>query len=243
MVVLVVGGAGMLGHQLVRQAAPGRLHGSWPRCAAPGRPTSVLNSFLLPEATVFGVDVTRPERLSGVLDACRPQAVINCAGLVKQRREAADPVAAIELNALVSPSPGRLVPPGPGAGCCTSARTASFRAAPATTRTTRPMTPSTSTAAASPWVRSAGPGCLTLRTSIIGPELPGRHQGLLEWFLASAGTVPGYTKVVFSGLTTLAMRPSGGAVAHAPPAGFGGLQCLGRAHRQARPAGSCCGTL
>ena len=37
------------------------------------------------------VDVTRPERLSGVLDACRPQAVINCAGLVKQRREAADP--------------------------------------------------------------------------------------------------------------------------------------------------------
>ena len=31
-----------------------------------------------------------------------------------------------------------------------------------------------------------GPGCLTLRTSIIGRELRGAH-GLLEWFLASSG--------------------------------------------------------
>lgn len=44
--------------------------------------------------------------------------------------------------------------------------------------------------------------CLTLRTSIIGPELKGK-QGLLEWFLAQSGSVQGYRRAVFNGLPTL----------------------------------------
>jgi len=48
-------------------------------------------------------------------------------------------------------------------------------------------------------------GCLTIRTSIIGPELETKH-GLIEWFLSQEGkTVSGYKKAVFSGLTTLAL--------------------------------------
>ena len=46
------------------------------------------------------------------------------------------------------------------------------------------------------------PGCLTLRTSIIGRELESSH-GLIEWFLSQEGkTVYGYKKAIFSGLTT-----------------------------------------
>jgi len=46
------------------------------------------------------------------------------------------------------------------------------------------------------------PNCLTLRTSIIGRELRGQH-GLLEWFIAQQGqSVRGYTRAIFSGLTT-----------------------------------------
>jgi dTDP-4-dehydrorhamnose reductase len=48
------------------------------------------------------------------------------------------------------------------------------------------------------------PGCVTLRTSIIGRELR-RKTGLLEWFLAQEGRVRGYTRAVFSGFTTLEM--------------------------------------
>src|SRR5258705_5380814 len=42
---------------------------------------------------------------------------------------------------------------------------------------------------------------LTIRTSIIGRELAGAH-GLLEWFLAQTGTIRGYTRAFFSGVTT-----------------------------------------
>ena len=46
------------------------------------------------------------------------------------------------------------------------------------------------------------PGALTIRTSIVGRELSSSH-GLLEWFLANGhGRVAGYTRAVFSGLTT-----------------------------------------
>ena len=49
------------------------------------------------------------------------------------------------------------------------------------------------------------PGCLTIRTSIIGRELNTAH-GLVEWFLSQEGkTVPGYKKAIFSGLTTFSL--------------------------------------
>jgi dTDP-4-dehydrorhamnose reductase len=49
------------------------------------------------------------------------------------------------------------------------------------------------------------PGCLTIRTSIIGREL-GTSHGLIEWFLRQeGGSVAGYRQVIFSGLTTRAL--------------------------------------
>jgi len=43
---------------------------------------------------------------------------------------------------------------------------------------------------------------VTLRTSIIGPELEGAH-GLLGWFLAQKGRVRGFSRAVFSGVPTV----------------------------------------
>lgn len=47
-----------------------------------------------------------------------------------------------------------------------------------------------------------GEGALTLRTSLLGPEL-GRSSGLLEWFLSQSGECKGYTGSIFSGVTSL----------------------------------------
>ncbi|MFD2331617.1 dTDP-4-dehydrorhamnose reductase family protein [Cohnella sp. GCM10020058] len=47
------------------------------------------------------------------------------------------------------------------------------------------------------------PACLTLRTSIIGPELRSHGIGLLKWFLGSSGSVSGYVNVQWNGVTTL----------------------------------------
>jgi dTDP-4-dehydrorhamnose reductase len=44
---------------------------------------------------------------------------------------------------------------------------------------------------------------LTLRTSIIGPELKPNGTGLLHWFLVQKGEIKGYTKAFWSGVTTL----------------------------------------
>lgn len=44
---------------------------------------------------------------------------------------------------------------------------------------------------------------LTIRTSIIGPELKKDGTGLLDWFFKQEGTINGYTQAYWSGVTTL----------------------------------------
>jgi dTDP-4-dehydrorhamnose reductase len=44
---------------------------------------------------------------------------------------------------------------------------------------------------------------LTIRTSIIGPELKTNGTGLLDWFFKQKGTLNGYTQAYWSGVTTL----------------------------------------
>jgi dTDP-4-dehydrorhamnose reductase len=43
---------------------------------------------------------------------------------------------------------------------------------------------------------------ITLRTSIIGHEITNKNIGLVDWFLSQSVSVKGYTKSIFSGLTT-----------------------------------------
>lgn len=44
---------------------------------------------------------------------------------------------------------------------------------------------------------------LTIRTSIIGPELKSNGVGLFHWFMMQSGQIKGYQKVIWSGVTTL----------------------------------------
>ena len=47
------------------------------------------------------------------------------------------------------------------------------------------------------------PGCLTIRTSIIGRELQ-NHCGLVEWFLAQkGGRIRGFTGAIYTGVPTI----------------------------------------
>lgn len=46
---------------------------------------------------------------------------------------------------------------------------------------------------------------LTFRTSIIGPEIRKEGVGLFHWFMNQHGTVNGYTKVIWSGVTTIVL--------------------------------------
>ncbi|MCF6330725.1 MAG: SDR family oxidoreductase [Sulfurimonas sp.] len=44
---------------------------------------------------------------------------------------------------------------------------------------------------------------ITLRTSIIGLELKHNGEGLFHWFMNQSGTINGFTKAIWSGVTTL----------------------------------------
>lgn len=44
---------------------------------------------------------------------------------------------------------------------------------------------------------------LTIRTSIIGPELKANGTGLFHWFMQQHGVIRGYTRAFWSGVTTL----------------------------------------
>jgi len=48
-----------------------------------------------------------------------------------------------------------------------------------------------------------GPQTLILRTSIIGPELKKTGNGLFNWFMSQSGSIEGYKKTIWSGVTTL----------------------------------------
>ncbi|MBJ6363809.1 dTDP-4-dehydrorhamnose reductase family protein [Paenibacillus sp. GCM10012307] len=44
---------------------------------------------------------------------------------------------------------------------------------------------------------------LTIRTSIIGPEIRSNGIGLMQWFLSQKGEIKGYERVLWNGVTTL----------------------------------------
>ncbi len=200
--VLILGGLGMLGHRLVRDLGEPFTVAATVRQSDPGlkrRPP--LQDLSL---VVSGVDVTDINTVADTLDTVLPDVVINCIGIVKQADTASDPIACIEVNSLF---PHRLA---------TLCRERQSRLIHVSTDCVFSGASGMSSEKDNPdpvdlYGRSkllgevTGPGVLTVRTSMIGREVRG-SSGLLEWFLnRRGGTVNGYTRAVFSGLTTAAL--------------------------------------
>ena len=198
--VLILGGDGMLGHQLLSSLSGEHDVRVTLRREKGGDLSPGL--FHLGNA-FFGVDVREQDPLLAVFGRFQPEAVVNAVGLVKQRREAKDPLSAIEINALFPHRLARLCARS-GArlihvstDCVFSGRKGNYIEKdvpdPEDLYGRTKLLGELSEAPA-----------LTLRTSIIGLEI-GRRQGLVEWFLASRGTVKGFRRALYSGLTTQEM--------------------------------------
>ena len=196
---LVLGGAGMLGHRLWHE-----LNTRMDAFAAVRRPQPEYASlgWFDSRRVIDNVDATSDDDLGRVFSVARPDVVVNAVGIVKQRREADDPATAIVVNALL---PHRL------AERCREVGARLIHLS------TDCVFAGTRGAYAEADVPDAGDlygrtkllgevdreGCLTLRTSMIGREIQS-SRALIEWFLSRRGQhVPGYSRVRFSGLTTL----------------------------------------
>lgn len=206
--VLVLGASGMLGHRLWIELT--RAHEAW------GTSRSGLSPLLAlpgarPDRLVADVSVGSLDSVIRAFRLARPEVVINCIGLIKQREAAADPLRLIDINARF---PHQLV------GLCrvAGARLIHISTDGVFSGRKGAYCEDDPTDTDDLYGRSkllgeiAGePACLTLRCAFIGRELE-THHGLLEWFLAQAGEVKGYQKAIFSGLTTRAFAEMAAAV-------------------------------
>ena len=82
--ILILGGAGMLGHQLWRQ-----LHENHEVWVTLRKPVSHYSAFALfePGRTLSGVDVLNPDALIGAFRAARPEVVVNCIGIIRSTQK------------------------------------------------------------------------------------------------------------------------------------------------------------
>lgn len=196
--VLILGATGMLGSTLVRE-----LSGD-PRLDVRG---TVRSSALIPRAFLDahelhlreGVDVLEEEsRRTAIADA---DVVVNAVGVIKQAPGLDDAIDTVRINALLphelaaecAETGARLV--HVSTDCVFSGRRGGY------SEDDLPD-PVDFYGRSKLLGELAGPA-LTLRTSIIGPELQ-RHASLLDWFLKQPQTsVRGFSNAIYTGITTL----------------------------------------
>jgi dTDP-4-dehydrorhamnose reductase len=191
----------MLGHKLFQHLR--RSHPST-ACTIQGevRGTKLEQMDLFHGPNVIeGIDAMRFESVERVLDERRPDVVVNCIGVIKQRPEAQMPMPSIALNSLF---PHRLA----AAAASRGGRVVHFSTDCVFSGHKGAYTESDASDAEDLYGKTkflgevATTNAITLRTSIVGRELD-KHASLVDWFLAqNHRSVRGFTRHLYSGVTT-----------------------------------------
>lgn len=197
--VLVLGGSGMLGHKLCQVLA--REHDLYATFRSTHDPAAAAVEG---SRALTGVAADNPDTVTRAVARSSPDVVVNCIGIVKQAAEAQDPLPSISINALFphrvadlcAASGARLV--HVSTDCVFSGREGRY--------TEDHVADAEDLYGRTKLLGEVDYGdAITLRTSIIGPELGGA-RGLFEWFRSQrGGRVRGFTRAIFSGLTTVAL--------------------------------------
>ncbi|MGO4353287.1 dTDP-4-dehydrorhamnose reductase family protein [Rhizobium sp. RAF36] len=195
--ILILGGDGMLGHQLLLSLRDRHTVKVTVRLAL-----SQYEAYgLFNESNTFDqLDLRESAALRDVISAFSPDLVINAAGIVKQRDAASEALVSLEINSVL---PHRLAEYCRAAGaylihfstdCIFKGDRGGYSEADNPDATdlygrTKLLG------------EVSAENCITLRTSIIGLELH-RKTSLVEWFLSQTGEIKGYTRAIFTGITT-----------------------------------------
>lgn len=200
--VMLLGAGGMLGHKLLqifRTRFPDIL------CTLRGRrgqgPLAKVALFE-GDDVIEGVDAMDFDALRSLLADHQPEVIVNCVGVIKQRETAKVAIPSIKINSLL---PHELA----SWATAWNGRVIHFSTdCVFNGRKGAPYTEDDPSDAEDLYGRTKYLGevgtdnALTLRTSIIGRELK-HFASLLEWFLAQEGkTIRGFSRVIYSGLTT-----------------------------------------
>ncbi len=201
MKILILGATGMLGHKLMQVLSREHMVTGTVR-----REASVLVDHpVFSKMDILGnISADNLESVRAAIDKVNPDVIINCIGIVKQLPAAQDPLQSIAINALFPHQLAQICRQKNirlihiSTDCVFSGTMGNYRE--------EDPSDAEDLYGKTKYLGEVDyPGCLTLRTSILGRELDTSH-GLIEWFMSRNGsTVSGYKKTVFSGLTTLAL--------------------------------------
>ena len=200
--ILLLGASGMLGHMLARVLAPD--HFVIGTTLSQYNERSHLVRILSKDNWIDQVDVRSLPMVEKVIRDSRPDVIINCVGLIKQKMNSGNNTEAIHINSLF---PHQL------AQICevTNSRLIHFSTdcvfdgKPGIKLVTD--TPNaTDLYGLSKLLGEVDDGtCITLRTSVVGRQLYGA-ESLFEWARSQRGNqISGFTNAIYSGLTTLAL--------------------------------------
>ena len=187
--ILVLGADGMVGH-IARIYLTERGH-------------DVISVARTKSSEWERLDVENEQSLLNFLDARRPEFVLNCIGVLIRESEE-DPLRAIRLNALM---PHILEAAAGRSGF----KVVQVSSDCVFSGSNGPYCENDLRDADEVYGRTKALGelkndrDLTIRTSKVGPELYPDGSGLFNWFMKQRGTIRGFTRVFWGGITTLEM--------------------------------------
>ena len=194
--LLVLGGSGMIGHQLFKNFSKKyetmvTLRSSYEKYE--------INKIFDKTNSFFEIDVCNFTKLKNLVSDYKPNVIINAVGITKQKIY--DKLLLKEVNSLFPRQLGTLCDRENirlihlSTDCVFSGQKGNY--------TEIDLTDATDTYGNSKinGEITDNKNILTIRKSTVGPELINAH-GLLEWFLSQKGVIHGYSKAVFTGITT-----------------------------------------
>lgn len=189
MKLLILGGNGMAGHMLVRYF----LH--------EGKHTVFYSSRDVTDNQALWLEVTDMESVDRLISAVRPQFIINAVGILNGACEQ-KPIEAYIVNSLL-PQRLRQHADAIGARLIHISTDCVFSGTRGNYREDDQPDGITAYAVTKALGEIHQESHLTIRTSIIGPEIRLNGIGLLQWFLKQHQVVHGYRNVLWNGISTL----------------------------------------
>lgn len=197
--IMVLGASGMLGNAMMRVLAENNIYEVVGTTRSGNAP--ILSGIGPNGRYLCNFDIENQDALAAAFDQERPDFIVNCVGLIKQRAESGDTLATLPINSLLPHRLARMA-------SLISARVIHFSTDCVFSGTKGNYTENDFADAYDLYGRSKflgelhDPHCFTVRTSIIGHEL-NSSRSLIGWFLSQTGQVKGFRKAIFSGLPTV----------------------------------------
>jgi len=199
--ILILGAGGMLGHklcQLYKQKYD--LYYTVRSNFAKYQKYDIFDK----ERMIENLDVLDLDKVVNIFNDIKPDIVINCVGIIKQLKDAKDPILSIRINSLLPHQLAKICQPlnaklfHISTDCVFNGKDGMY--------TEKSISNAEDLYGRTKYLGEvSAENALTIRTSIIGRELA-TANGLVEWFLANRnGKVKGFKQAIYVGFTTIAM--------------------------------------